>query len=955
MELKQKWMGLVIIFCLIITIGASIGLQQVVNDSKSFHELNTLVQEPLEVSKNVESPNNGTSLNYTWTSWANASDNDNDLELDTLIIYYNFSNFNIFGLFLIDIEIGIYIENNGSFTSIDGDWDEFYRDVEPNESYIWSYEWRAVVDGNYSISIEQVVWGEINGTLFYYEEFFWTDIHQFSFLYDYSVSVITSDTDQDTFDDTIDITYSLNFSYSGYVYLEIQVHILFWNEDLQEWDFLTSDYDYLSFESIKGAVFNWTYQYKAWYDGDYQFGVLIEEDYNNYYPYLVEDIQEWNNARAYNLVNEWDGAFTELDKDGDSFPDSFLLEYSFNYSYTGEVRLRIRIDIAILENSDWSYFENKYLYHSADAEVGIEDLWNFEWNTWETGRYKIDIRISEYETGIPILEETYENIDLCAYEIIRDWKTWTEEKDRDQDGTIDTIRLNYALLFKSAGWMELELEVEVDVVDNGDIYYRRNFITYFQGDVSTSSYYHCYFDFSAAEIVEYSFDASIRTEDDFPILEDAGKTWKALDVYNPVKNISYSTSELDKDNDGLIDTIFFNFELTFSSSDSVILYLEFEIRYYNPGTNEWNYQNDLYQQFMQDVTAGEVYEITIQYSAPLTGDYMIDIIARTEDYSSTHLFEDTVYWYGNEFTMFEELNYLFTPKDSDSDGLNDSLDISVQFQVAANQTLLMGFGVEARYYDDVEDRWISTGDIYQPEIQIFQKEVIANTWYSLNYTWGAPFNDTFNVSVAFSGPYYSLDNLNGYYFFENATKFDEITFETEIMSTGYDTNHDGFNETMELELALNFDESGLINLNISIDVITVDNLNDYESWSISNLMYQYNADVTSGTWYDWSSNITSDATPYAIFILTILDRGVPVFYSLGYLYEDPYEYVYLLPLLPIIPPEPPVTTTTTTTTTPTTTTTTTTTVRITPGWYLAVSLLVITTIITSRRIRVMKK
>ena len=119
-------------------------------------------------------------------------------------------------------------------------------------------------------------------------------------------------------------------------------------------------------------------------------------------------------------------------------------------------------------------------------------------------------------------------------------------------------------------------------------------------------------------------------------------------------------------------------------------------------------------------------------------------------------------------------------------------------------------------------------------------------------------------------------------------------------------------------------------------------------------MYQFNADVTSGTWYDWSSNITLNATPYAIFILTILDRGVSVFYSLGYLYDmDPYEYEARLPLLPIIPPEPPVTTTTITTTTPTTTTTTT--VRITPGWYLAVSLLVITTIITSRRIRVMKK
>ena len=83
-----------------------------------------------------------------------------------------------------------------------------------------------------------------------------------------------------------------------------------------------------------------------------------------------------------------------------------------------------------------------------------------------------------------------------------------------------------------------------------------------------------------------------------------------------------------------------------------------------------------------------------------------------------------------------------------------------------------------------------------------------------------------------------------------------------------------------------------------------------------------------------------------------LDRGVPVFYSLGYFNDpDPYTEYYTLPLSPIIPPEPLTITTTTTTTVPLVTTTTTTTIKLTPGWHLAVAMLVLTSLISSRKFR----
>ena len=959
MELKQKWMGLVIIFCLIITIGASIGLQQVANDSKSFHELNTLVHEPLEVSKNVESPNSGTSLNYTWTSWANASDYDNDLEFDTLNVYYNFSNFNYTGIFAVEFDIDVFIDDNGSFTPLTGDWEEFYEEVEPNNSYIWSYEWRAIADGNYSIGIGQEVLVDnfvTSDYFMYYEEFYWADIHQFTFLHGYSVTYTLSDQDQDSFNDTLEIDYSLNFSYTGHLNLEIQIFIVIWDEDLLDWDFYSSDYEHDSIDVVNGDFYNWSYQFKAWIDGDYQIAVGIDEEFYNL-PFLVQDIYEWNDADAFTLINEMNGVLSEFDKDGDSCPDSFQLEFYFNFTVTGEINLRIRLKFYFWENSSWNYFESEYSGLKTEVVAGEIEIWNYEWSTLEAGKFRVNVSITDYDTSYNVGEETLGDIDLCAYEIINDWKSSKEEIDLDQDGTTDTIKLNYELLFKSTGWIEIKLDVAVKTWEDG-YYYTRHYHTYFEGNVNTSNYYHCYYEFSAKEIIEYSIQTTITTSEDFFVLDDEAVIWTPLDVFNPVSNISYSTSEADLDNDGLIDTIIIDFELTFSASGSVILVLEFDIQYYDIGIDDWRHENPMTQQFMDDVTAGEIYESTFQYTAPQTGDYIIDIAVAIDDYGSPHIFEDIIYWYGNVYTLFEDYYFTFTEIDSDFDGLNDSVAASFNFKVTGNQTLLLVFGIDAKYYDEGQDSWISTGDMSGTPTSIFLEEFVVDTWYSWNHTWGAPFNDTFNVSISLSGLYYPSEEIIGYYLFENATKFDDFSFELEILPIEYDTNVDGFNETFELDLRFNFHKSGVAALNISFDVITVPNLYNSPDWNLTHLNYQYNADVTAGNWYNWFTNITVSENSLTLYLLTVFDRGVPVFYSTGILPDiriyDPYEASLRLPLLPVIPPEPPINTTTTTTT-PTTTTTTTTTVRITPGWYLAVSLLVITTIITSRRIRVMKE
>ena len=223
MTQKRYWIGLAIIVCLAISFGNFTDLQFMNTGSDDANKLNTLTQEPLEVSKMINAVNNGTSANYSWTSWANASDNDKDLEADTLNVYYNFSDFIVEEYFQIDLLIEIYFVEYGSYFQIDYEWEEFYEYVEPGKSYLWNYEYYAPQNGNYSMDVVQIVWGEYNVTFEHQEEFSWINIHQFNLLQDYSVTTLITDEDLDSLNDTISFTYSLNFSISGDYFLEMTV------------------------------------------------------------------------------------------------------------------------------------------------------------------------------------------------------------------------------------------------------------------------------------------------------------------------------------------------------------------------------------------------------------------------------------------------------------------------------------------------------------------------------------------------------------------------------------------------------------------------------------------------------------------------------------------------------------------------------------------------------------
>jgi hypothetical protein len=961
MNKKQYWIGLALVFCIAMSLGNFVNLPVTNSISKDTSEVNTLEQEPFEVSKMVNVLNDGSNANYTWTSWANASDSDKDLQVDTLNVYYNFSNFNVTGYFQIDLVMEIFSNNNDSPVHIDYESDEFYEYVEPNNSYLWKYEWYAWEDGNYSMTVDQIVWGDYNVTFIHQEVFNWTNIHRFDLLREYNVSIKVSDSDQDMFNDTINFTYSLNFSTTGFFALEYSVQISYWNDYFNQWDYLTTKHFYDDFTLNEAKLVNWTFQFRAWFDGDYQFEIRIEDDYNPGYPLLVEEEHEWYNAYAFSLINNWESALTLLDEDGDSSSDTFSLVYTLNFSISGEIDLRMSIDIMRWIDSAWEYFDYESEYLITDVVAGEEQQLEILWKSRETGRFRVDVQIHDEDMDVPIIEESFIDFELTTYDILADWKAWTEELDKDQDGTIDTIILNYGLKFKKSGMMDLRIQVGVQEQDSGGSSYTRHYTNYFHGEVTTTSYYHCYFEFSAYELKNYNFDVEIsildNTMDRFVILEDWVMQWSASDIFNSLKNWSYTTSESDLDYDGLIDTLIIDYEFEFSFTGQVILYIEFDVEMYNTVTDQWEYESSRIHQFIEEVTPGVVYESTFRLSASVTADYRIEFYGSGELFSGDQqLFSDTIYWSGNKHTLFNDYNFVFTPKDSDSDGKNDSLNVQFNFNCTADQTLLVAFMFEIRKYNPLEDRWeyISSDDPYIPEVHIFNQDVIADTWYSWNYTWGVPSNGTFNISVRLSSPYELLDAYEDSYLFEDATEFDRISFDTEILVVNYDTNQDGLNDTTEFELNFNFDSlTGLVDLNISFEIFTLANIYDYSSWNTESFLYPYQADITPGIWYHWSTNFSIDPSLYGIYLIRIYDRGVPIFYTMGYLFEmEPFPYIYEKPLLPVIPPDPETTTVPTTTTT---TTTTTTIQQITPGLSLLVSLAVIVCLLVNRNYNLFKK
>jgi hypothetical protein len=880
--------------------------------------------------------NGATTFSYlnNWESWIEEYDEDGDSLNDTIELWHSL-NFSFSDWVDLQIRIEIFYWN-GYWEHIDYIWDYFREDVTAGEVYNTSYKWRAWYDGNYNFSIEIRNYDTNNPLI--QEWVAWSDVSSFSFFSQYNRRVDKFDEDGDTLEDTISIEFSFNFSFSDWAVLEIWIEIFYWNG---YWEYLDTDWEYFGEDVTAGEVYNVSFQWVAWYDGNYNFSIRIRDEYSG--RHLIEDWVVWNGASAFTLLDSWDRWLNEYDDDMDGCKDTMELGYNLKFSYTGLVDIRIRVEINywVSEQGYFDWVDSFYDELVMEVITGDQYTWSMMWHARESGRYEIRVEIEEERLNFPIINEMFDWQADCAYNPIKDWESWYKQYDNDGDGFYDTIEIGFDMLFSITSEVSLYLRAEIRFWDED--YQGWNYINSFyedyMGDVIADKWYYASFEWSAWQAGDYEFLITMKGEDGGTFIEETIR-WDDASAFELLDSWNSWTNEYDEDNDGWQDTIEIGFDFIFTASGWVDLFISGEIRYWNEGTGSWEEINYFYDQFHEEVTAGEWYTYSFAWSATNNGDFEFQISIR-DSVSYESLIEETILWQdANKYELIKDWNIWFSEFDEDTDGLNDTIEIEVNMTISkSGPTFLFGL-MRVLYWNELYQDWQEI-DTYMYEF--FAEDVTAGVWYTMSFTWSALYSGDYNISLALaylSGPSTNIQ-IEEWFAWSNVTAYQGVEFEWERIHEDY---YEDRPDSVDIGYDFIFSEDGFVEFEIRILVLYVDQaamtfILDSITW------YTFSNFVTKDTWYEWKINWDlSDSTDYGVyFFITVYDgraRLIDDSLSIYILdYDDaPHQ---------LLPAER----TSTTTTEDDFSSTTTTTPRITPGWTVTVILSILLAIISIRRVK----
>ncbi|MFX1283216.1 MAG: hypothetical protein ACFFB5_06155 [Promethearchaeota archaeon] len=1002
-------------------------------------------------SSNEVSITETTTVDFSWSSWYDEYDNDSDGKYDTIEIFYEFSDFTVTEWIEFRIEIEIYYWDQG-WDYLDGDYDWFEPYVKPGETYIWSYQWGAWYDGNYSFSItvydysidkevieETITWNDasefiylndwerwiveydrngdysndtiyiwyfLNFTLsgwvdlqfrieiYYWDmywdyidteyEYFWeyvtagevynmsflwsawydgdynfsieirsydtdkmiiedfvawNDASSFSYFYDYNRWVDKSDKDGDGCEDTILIEYSLNFSCSTQVELEMWIEIYYWDG---YWTQVDSEYEYFWVDVSAGEVYNVSLQWSAWNDGDYNFSIIIRDEYSE--RVLIEEWVVWTGACVFTLLDSWTSWTMEHDDDNDGCDDTFELGYEFKFSYTGEVYIRIRVEIEYWENGDWDWIDDYYDYIDEDVTSGDQHTWVFRWQAWYSGKYKFNVEAEERNYDIPLIEESFEWYADCAYNPIKDWDRWYIESDKDTDGYDDTIEIGFDILFSITGSMTLHLRARIKYwdTDYNEWSYLESYYDAFTGEVTTDIWYYISFEWSAWQDGDYEIEIEIYGESRGNFIEDTIQ-WNNAYTFEALDSWESWIKEYDEDNDGCNDTIEIGYDIRFTFSGEAQLSLFAEIRHWNEQQEYWEEITYYSQLFQKHVTAGDLETISFRWPASKDGDFKFEI--SIYDYTTYwHLIDETIEWYDAcKYHLIKDWDMWYNEYDADTDGLTDTIEVGFDMTFSKSGPVFLLARLKVEYWDEEDQDW---QEIYTYLYEFFSEDVQEGSWYSINISWSAIYTGDYNISVALADLSIYTSNIEVEECIEwtGVTAYQGVEFEWEPIHEDY---YEDRPDSIDIGYEFLFSQSGSVDFDIRVIVLYL----DYTTmkFDVKQIFWgSFKTDVIEGKWYGWVKkwDLTGTEGYQVYFFITIFDGRARILDDMVSL----YAYAYEKPRQ-ILPIETTSSTTTTTTTEEESSSTATSTPNITPGWTVAALLTILSSIVTIRRLK----
>ncbi|PWI46689.1 hypothetical protein CEE45_15495 [Candidatus Heimdallarchaeota archaeon B3_Heim] len=842
MNLKRDYLGILI--AIILCMGILIPFNPLVigTDHPTLSTDSSQISnagEPSQQTSNEVSSIESTTVDFSWLRWYLEYDNDSDGAIDTIEIFYEFSDFTTSEWVDFEIEIQILFWNQ-EWQYIDSNWEWFTEYVEPSKTYIWSYMWRAWYDGNYSFSIN--VYDYSIGQLAIEDIVNWNDASKFAYLNDWERWIEEYDEDGDSLNDTIEIWYSLNFSFSDWVNIQIRIEIFYWNG---YWEHIDTDGEYFGEDVTAGEVYNVSYKWRAWYNGNYNFSIRIQS-YSTNNPFLEEWVA-WSDASSFSFFSQYNRTVDKYDEDGDMWEDTISIEYSINFSFTDWAGLEIWIDIYFW-NGYWEHIDTEWEYFWEDVTSGEVYNISFQWTAWYDGDYNFSIRIRDEYSGIPLIEEWVAWNNARAFTLLDSWDGWFEDYDEDGDGCKDTIELGYNFKFRYTGQVEVSIHVEIrywnaeyGYWDWSDSIYEWLDMEVTAGDLHTWS-----MKWYARDSGMYEFSVHIQEERlDIPIINEVYE-WTASCAYNPVKEWGSWYEKSDKDGDGYDDTVEIGFDMLFTVTGELTLYLRAEIRYWDENSQDWNYIDNYYDEFVGDIIVDKWYYCSFEWSAWQAGDYEF-FITITGENGGTYI-EDTIEWDSvNAFELLDSWNSWYTEYDEDNDGCMDTIEIGYDFRFTVSGWVDLDLSAEINYWDEESGYWEWVNYVNDR----FYEEVTAGEWYTFSFRWSASDNGDFEFQIFIRGSNTYRNFIEETIVWQDACKFMLIK-DWNIWYNEYDEDTDGLYDTIEIGLDLTFSKSGPTFL---IGLLRIQYWNEQDQYwqEIDIYMYEFfDEDVTVDVWYTMS-------------------------------------------------------------------------------------------------------
>ncbi|MHA1973230.1 MAG: hypothetical protein ACTSW1_09565 [Candidatus Hodarchaeales archaeon] len=532
------------------------------------------------------------------------------------------------------------------------------------------------------------------------------------------------------------------------------------------------------------------------------------------------------------------------------------------------------------------------------------------------------LRISNAKIPVVNNQSNFESVPKQQGEL----ETWIEDLDLTNNGLIDSVKVHNAIKFTIPGTKYLKMRITVLKWYNDEWLLEKDYQLTYKGNVNDiTQYYDCWFIYFASSAHKYSIEIIISSLNENPELDiiTATVNWTAQEEYKLIEDWSYTTNNLDIDEDGRTDSIEIDLKVKFHYSGQV------QFSFFAQLTKLGAYPDLIRFIFDQEVVSDQWYNIQkLKFRAPDDGNFTIFMSCSSLDRSLVH-FSTEIHW-DNVYKakIFMDYNFAFTEKDADLDGKKDSVEIDFNFISNINGAFAFQLSMKTYYFDETQNDWVKLiEESCHKTFGYFSQNVTRGHEYSLKCSFMCPFNGEFKISPVVIVPSF-LD------FPESSYAFSGNRFEGATLSLN--STYEEQDDTQKISLISSVNTSiGSIELDIELKIISTAGSFNPENWEIQLVVERIDWDSQSNTHYTWAYEHQQNLHFEQQFFLKVLYRDTGIFYFIKFIPASP-----IFDGLLIIKPY---TSSTTEVNTPTTTTTT--------SWFGILSLfpLFLIAIVKSRR------